>query len=170
MSVQGSPCFLHVHVFVLQSFLQLQRTTSSISGGAAGWSVIIGINLPSKTCHPQSCGFHTFTSPFPLHHLVKDPKTMELCSCWRWRERLRFHWRWVLSYFSTESPVFNGGWGGGGVLSSKCRPPMGVLCWGRVVDSRGGGVSQYILFRSTFHATQGHFTDSICKLGLQGKM
>ena len=28
----------------------------------------------------------------------------------------------------------------GGVLSSKCKPPMGVHCWGRVVTLVGVGV------------------------------
>src|SRR4029434_11240848 len=71
MAVQGSQCFLHVHLFVLQSFLQLQPTASSISGSAAGCSVIPGIHLPSKTCHPQSFG--SIRSLPPFHSIIWYP-------------------------------------------------------------------------------------------------
>ena len=59
-----SPCFRHVHLFVLQCFLQLHLKSSSSSGGADCWSVCSGRHFPAIICHPHSSGVRSSPSPF----------------------------------------------------------------------------------------------------------
>ena len=80
---QCIPYLRHVHLFVLQYFVQLQQMTFSVSDGAADWSVCKGISLPSSAYHPQSSGFKWWLN-FSTPSLYNTKAMVFNCSRCRW--------------------------------------------------------------------------------------